>query len=147
MVDSQRHILLASVHHSILDGFSAALLQREVALAFNAALAGAPPPWEPLPVQLVDYAAWQRRHLSGAALEAQLTWWTKQLAGAPPLLELPWDRPRPEVASHAGAAMPVHVPPEVAARLRELAASEGITLFSILLTAIQASSTIQLMAC
>ncbi len=125
----------------ITDGWSVALLQRELAAAYSGILAGSSPAWAPLPVQLVDYAAWQRQHLAGDALEAQLAWWAEQLAGAPPLLELPWDKPRPEAAVHAGVAAALRVEAGVAERLRELAAAERTTLFTVVLAAAQASCT------
>ena len=145
-VDSRRHLLLASMHHAITDGWSAAMLKRELAAAYTAAVAGGKPAWTPLPVQMVDYAAWQRQHISGAMLDAHLAWWQRTLSGAPALLELPWDHRRPEVAGHAGAAVPLQIPPAVTAKLRDMAAAEHTTLFSVVLAAIQVSEALNFAA-
>lgn len=136
-VDECRYLLLASMHHCITDGWSVALLQRELQAAYAALLAGNKPAWAPLPVQIVDYAAWQREYITGEILDAHLEWWQTNLKAAPPLLELPWDRRRPEVAGYAGAGVPVQVPADVAAKLRDLASAEHTTLFSVLLAALQ----------
>jgi Condensation domain len=87
---------------------------------------------------VVDYAVWQREHLSGGALEAQLGWWKQALTGSPPLLEMPWEKPRPEMATSGGIAVPLRVDPAIAAGLRQLAAAERTTLFNVVLAAIQA---------
>ena len=137
VVNSRRCLLLASLHHCITDGWSAALLQRELHAATAALTSGNQPRWAPLPVQFVDYAAWQRQHITKDLLEGHLAWWQGNLQGAPPLLELPWDHRRPEVAGYAGAAVPVQVPPAVTAQLQQLAAAEHTTLFCVVLAAVQ----------
>ena len=100
-------------------------------------MAGSSPSWAPLPVQFVDYAVWQRQHIVGNVLDDHLDWWREHLRGAPPLLELPWDHRRPEVAGHVGAAVPVQVSPQVTAQLQRLAAAEHTTLFCVILAAVQ----------
>ena len=137
MVTDRRFLLLASMHHCITDGWSAALLQRELQAAAAALLAGSTPSWPPLPVQFVDYAAWQRQHIMGNVLDDHLNWWRETLKGAPPLLELPWDHRRPEVVGHAGAAVPLRVAPHIAAQLQQLAAAQHTTLFCVVLAALQ----------
>jgi amino acid adenylation domain-containing protein len=94
-------------------------------------------PLPPLPVQYADYAAWQRRRLSGEVLEKQTASWRQRLAGAPPLLELPTDRPRPPVRSSRGGRVPLLLPPLLAGRLEELARRNGATLFMVLLAGYQ----------
>ena len=89
------------------------------------------------PLQVVDYAAWQRKHLEGQVLETELTWWKQTLAGAPPLLEVPWEKPRPDMATSAGIAVPLAIKPGVAAALQQLAAAEHTTLFAVMLSTIQ----------
>ncbi|MBV9109472.1 MAG: amino acid adenylation domain-containing protein, partial [Gemmatimonadetes bacterium] len=86
-----------------------------------------------LPVQYGDYAAWQRAWLQGQVLDRQLAYWKERLSGAPPLLELPTDRPRPRVQGDRGANVSFVLPEETAAALRELARREGATLFMVLL--------------
>ena len=97
-------------------------------------------------IQVVDYAAWQRKHLEGQVLDTELAWWKQTLEGAPPLLELPWEKPRPDMATSAGIAVPLSLEPGVAAALRKLAAAERSTLFVVVLSAIQVQMLVLLLA-
>jgi len=132
------HALLLCLHHVAADGWSLGILYRELAELYGAAREGREPALPPLPVQYADYAAWQRRHLAGEALDAQLAWWKARLAGAAALLELPADRPRPAVATHRGGLEPVRLSAARAASLQALARREGATLYMVLLAAFQA---------
>ena len=138
-IDSEQHMLLASMHHSITDGWSAAVLQNDLATAYAAAQAGSQPAWDPLPVQLVDHAAWQRAALGGEAMDAQLAWWEQALAGAPPLLELPWDRQRPDAMSFAGADLEFSMPAETGRGLLKLAVANQTTTFVVAFASLQVS--------
>ncbi|MEW5929506.1 MAG: amino acid adenylation domain-containing protein [Gemmatimonadota bacterium] len=127
------HVLLLTLHHVVSDGWSMGVLVREVFALYDAFSRGGPSPLPELPVQYADYAVWQRRWLSGEALERQLAWWRERLAAAPPLLELPTDRPRPALPRHRGAACPLHLDAALAGELRALGRREGVTLFMTLL--------------
>ncbi|MET0396107.1 MAG: amino acid adenylation domain-containing protein, partial [Longimicrobiaceae bacterium] len=131
------HLLLVVLHHAVGDGWSAGVLLRELGALVRAFAAGAPSPLPELPVRFRDFAVWQRRHLAGAALDAQLAWWRARLAGAPPALELPADRPRPPVPGFRAATLPLALDAEVLAALRALSRREGATLFMTLLAAWQ----------
>ncbi|HEX6909272.1 MAG TPA: amino acid adenylation domain-containing protein, partial [Longimicrobium sp.] len=131
------HVLLLCLHHSVSDGWSLGILQRELGGLYAAAARGAPAALPPLPVQYADFAAWQRAHLAGDVLARHLDFWRSELAGAPPALELPTDYPRPPVESHRGVLFRTRVDPERAARLRALAAAEGATLFAVLLAGLR----------
>ncbi|HEX8246225.1 MAG TPA: condensation domain-containing protein, partial [Longimicrobium sp.] len=132
------HVLLLTMHHIVSDGWSMGVLVGEVGRLYAAFREGRADPLPPLPIQYADYAAWQRAHLSGAVLEEQLAYWRETLAGAPALLELPADHPRPAVQSYRGGREPVELSPGLAARLEALARGEGVTLFMVLLAAFQA---------
>lgn len=131
------HLLLIVQHHSITDYLSLDILSRELAEAYSAALHAAKPHWQPLSVAYIDYAAWQHAQLSGSALDAELAWWRQQLDGAPALLELPSDRPRPSTMSFAGADIPFELPRSAWQHLQQLAAEQQTTVFVVLLTALQ----------
>jgi amino acid adenylation domain-containing protein len=133
----EEHAVLLTLHHVAADGWSAGVFLRELAALYAAFSRGEPSPLPPLPVQYADYAAWQRDYLQGDVLEAQLTYWKGRLAGVPPL-ELPTDRPRPATPSPEGASLSVELPPELSARLKELARGGGATPFMVLLGAFQA---------
>ena len=131
------YILLLNVHHIASDGWSMGLLIRELTVLYAAFVEGQPSPLPELPVQYADFAVWQRERLQGEVLEKQLGYWRKQLEGAPALLELPTDYPRPAVQSYRGAVMHWELPKPLLATLRELSGHEGGTLFMTLLAGFQ----------
>jgi len=131
-------VLLLCMHHIVSDGWSMGVLARELRVLYAAFREGRGSPLAALPVQYADFAVWQRGRAGEEALARHLAYWTRQLAGAPELLELPADRPRPAVPSFRGAAVPVALPPELAERLRGLARAQGATLFMVVLAAFQA---------
>ena len=100
------------------------VLTRELGALYGAFRRGEPDPLPALPVQYADYAAWQRRWLDGErARSAQVDYWRSTLSGAPALLELPTDRPRPAQADHAGAALGVELDEALTAALKTLCAA------------------------
>ena len=129
----EEHVLLAGMHHIVSDGWSTGVLMREVDALYAAFRRGEPSPLPELPVQYADFAAWQREWLRGESLEGQLGYWRERLAGAPPLLELPTDRPRPAVQSYRGAARGMVAPDRLRDALRALCRREGVTPFMALL--------------
>ena len=131
------HTFLLTMHHIISDGWSMAVLIRELGALYAALAAGEPSPLPELAVQYADYAHWQQQWLQGETLENQLAYWRKQLAGLPPLLELPTDRPRPPVGSWRGATESITLTRDLSQQLRTLGQREGATLFMTLLAAFQ----------
>jgi amino acid adenylation domain-containing protein len=131
----QEHALLLTLHHIVSDGWSLGILCREISALYEAFSAGRPSPLPELPIQYADFAVWQRQRLRGDELEELLAYWRKQLAGVPPLLELPADRPRPEVSAFQGAHYPFVLPASLLQGLKALSQREGATLFMTLLAA------------
>ncbi|HSG38002.1 MAG TPA: amino acid adenylation domain-containing protein, partial [Thermoanaerobaculia bacterium] len=105
---------------------------------YGAALAGIPSPLPELPLQYADFAVWQRAWLREGEMERQLSYWRRQLAGIPPSLDLPLDRPRPPVPSSKGGRLPVVLGPDLARGLARLARGHGATLFMVFLAGFQA---------
>jgi amino acid adenylation domain-containing protein len=134
-LEEESHVAIVSLHHIVSDGWSMGLLIGEVGSLYEAHVKGEPSPLPDLPVQYADFAHWQRSWLDGQGLEMQLEYWRKQLAGAPPLLELPTDYPRPVVPTRRGAHTSLMVSDDVAEPLRLLGRAEGATLFMTLLAA------------
>ncbi|MES2295470.1 MAG: amino acid adenylation domain-containing protein [Pseudomonadota bacterium] len=129
------HVFLFTLHHIVSDGWSNAILVNEMATLYEAYRAGQVSPLADLPIQYADYAHWQRTRLGGAGLERQLSYWKEQLDGAPALLTLPWDRPRPPVQGHRGATHQFRIAGAATAALNALARSEASTLFMTLTAA------------
>ena len=136
-LDQQDHILLVTMHHIISDGWSMGLFARELSVLYDAYSSGRPFTPPSLPIQYADFAEWQRRLLQGEELERQLRYWKRQLADAPPILELPTDHPRPIVQRFLGASQQVLLPMPLLEGLRSLSRIEGTTLFMTLLAAFQ----------
>ncbi|HET7229673.1 MAG TPA: condensation domain-containing protein, partial [Longimicrobium sp.] len=133
----EEHVLLIGMHHIVSDGWSLGVLLRELSALYDAFRQGAGSPLADLPVQYADYAAWQRHVLRGEVLDRQLGWWSERLAGAPALLELPTDRPRPPVQTYRGASESIRFPAELLDGLQAVARGEGATVFMVLLGAFQ----------
>jgi amino acid adenylation domain-containing protein len=132
------HRLLLTVHHIASDGWSQGILTAELSALYGAFAAGRPSPLPELPVQYGDFAVWQQRWLTESALAPHLAYWRRHLEGAPTLLELPADRPRPAVRSAQGALLRGGADGVLARGVRELARRQGATPFMILLAAFQA---------
>ena len=135
---SDDHIAVLVMHHIISDGWSMMVLINELISLYEAFSADQPSPLPPLRVQYADYAIWQNENLAGPALDRQLDYWKQQLAGAPPLLDLPTDHPRPPVQTSNGANYLFKLPAELSQKLIELSRQEGVTLFMTLLAGYQA---------
>ncbi|GAA2221836.1 non-ribosomal peptide synthase/polyketide synthase [Streptomyces nogalater] len=130
-------VFVLVVHHIAADAVSMAPLARDLATAYRARHAGHAPGWEPLTVQYADFSLWQRRVLGSdrdadSEISRQLRHWTTTLAGAPELIALPTDRPRPAVASHRGGTVRFDIPPALHEALTGLARDTGTTLFMVL---------------
>ncbi|MEB0259440.1 amino acid adenylation domain-containing protein [Undibacterium sp. 5I1] len=129
------HILLVTQHHIISDGWSINVIISEVSALYNAFSQGLDDPLPALAIQYPDYAVWQRQWLQGEVLQTQTDFWCAHLAGAPTLLELPTDRPRPPQQSYAGSSVALRLTSELSAGLRALAQRHDITVFMALLAA------------
>src|SRR6185436_6747124 len=130
-------VVALTMHHIASDGWSMGVLVREIGALYAAFAAGQPSPLPELTVQYSDFAVWQRSWLHGEVLEQEVAFWRRELAGLPPLLDLPTDRPRPARRSSRGASWPVRLPAGLTRQLEALARSEGATLFMVLLAGFQ----------
>jgi amino acid adenylation domain-containing protein len=137
-VGKQEHVLLFTMHHIVSDGWSMGVLVREVGALYTAFVSGEPSPLPELPIQYADYAVWQRSWLQGDVLATHIGYWRERLAGAPALLRLPADHPRPTVQRFQGARVDSWLPPEAVSALRSAGQRQGATLFMALLAAYSA---------
>ncbi|MEE8584938.1 MAG: amino acid adenylation domain-containing protein, partial [Acidobacteriota bacterium] len=128
--------LLATMHHIVSDAWSTQVLVRELTSLYQAFASGRPSPLKELPIQYADFADWQRRWLSGAALQEQIDSWKQNLQGAP-TLQLPTDHPRPSVPSQQGASRSFTLPAELSESLKAVSLQSDSTLFMTLMAAFQ----------
>jgi hypothetical protein len=134
-LEDEKHELLLTVNHLVFDGWAIGILYRELNVLYGAFANGGPSPLPELPIQYSDYAIWQRERLQGPMLEEQLAFWQSELSGAPPVLELPADRPRPPVQTFTGAWNHLALSPQVTEDLTAFSQREGVTLFMTLFAA------------
>ncbi|MFB2973200.1 amino acid adenylation domain-containing protein [Aerosakkonema sp. BLCC-F183] len=133
-LDAEDYLLVLTLHHIISDGWSTAVLIREVATLYQSFCNETPSPLPELPIQYADFAVWQQQW-SEEYLENQLTYWKQQLTGDLPILELPSDRPRPTVQTFNGSTRSLQLSPSLSESLKNLSQQQGVTLFMTLLAA------------
>ncbi|HEU4797248.1 MAG TPA: amino acid adenylation domain-containing protein, partial [Pyrinomonadaceae bacterium] len=133
VLSADEHVLMLTMHHSVSDGWSLRVLVKEVAALYEAFTSGSAPQVDELPIQYADYAVWQREWLEAAVLDEQLAYWKQQLADAPPVLELPADRPRPAIQTHRGAVATSTLNADLTRGLKDLSRREEVTLFMTLM--------------
>jgi acyl carrier protein len=136
-LSEHEHVVLFTMHHIVSDGWSMTVLIKEVTILYEAFVRDQPSPLADLNIQYADYSAWQHDHLRGDVLEKHLRYWRKQLAGAPALLELPADHPRPPSQTLHGATQSIILPTRTAEGIKRLSRAEGATLYMTLLAAFQ----------
>ncbi|WP_371876471.1 non-ribosomal peptide synthetase [Pseudoduganella chitinolytica] len=129
------HVLLVTTHHIISDGWSAGVLAQEFSTLYEAFHAGRPDPLPPLAIQYADYGVWQRQWLQGPLLQQQLQQWVEQLRGAPALLAIPTDRPRPPMQDYRGANVAIEMDSALTRGLKALSQRHGTTMYMTLVAA------------
>jgi amino acid adenylation domain-containing protein len=130
---ADEHMLVFSMHHIVSDGWSMSIVFNEIWKVYNARVAGVSPDLKPLQVDYVDYAAFERERTSPSRLADHLAYWRTQLQGAPALLELPTDRPRPAKLSYRGSHIDRYFDNQLIETLKTLSLAQNATLFMTLL--------------
>ncbi|AVH69219.1 non-ribosomal peptide synthetase [Nostoc sp. 'Lobaria pulmonaria (5183) cyanobiont'] len=136
-LDEQEHIVLLTMHHIASDGWSVGVLVQELATLYPSFCNHQPSPLPELPIQYVDFAAWQRQWLEAEVLQSQISYWRQQLEDAPKVLELPTDYLRPAIGTFRGATYSFELSYELSVALNKLSQQQGSTLFMTLLAAFQ----------
>src|SRR6476646_3468675 len=132
-VGEEEHALLITMHHSVSDGWSMGVLVEELSGLYGAYGRGEAELLPELSVQYADYAVWQREWMEGEVLRRQGEYWKKTLEGAPALLELPTDHPRPGQQDFRGGVVGLMLEEELTAGLKALSQRQGTTLYMTLL--------------
>lgn len=134
----QEHLLLITMHHLITDGWSNGILIRELGELYAAFTVDQASPLPELSLQYADIANWERTRFQQGALEKDLAYWKNQLSGAPSVMQLPLDRPRPVIQTTSGAVYPFRAPEHILTNLQALCQREGVTSVMALLAAFKA---------
>ncbi|WP_048320074.1 condensation domain-containing protein, partial [Crocosphaera watsonii] len=133
----EENIVLVTMHHIISDGWSMGVFIKELGTLYTNFCNQEPISLQELPIQYVDFAAWQREWLQGEVLENQVSYWLKQLENTPKLLELPTNKPRPAIQTFNGATHSFELSKELSLALNKLSQQKGSTLFMTLLAGFQ----------
>ena len=132
------HVLHVNMHHTVTDRWSGAIFEEETGALYEAFANDRPSPLPPLPVQYADYALWQRSRAESEIYRRQAEYWTRKLTGAPFVLEVPTDFPRPPIQNFRGARVYARYSKRLLDALRELSRREGVTMFTLALSAYKA---------
>jgi len=135
-IDEGEFVLLLVIHHIVCDGWSVGIIERELGALYAAFCAGLPSPLVALPIRFADYAIWQRERIQSEAAQDDMNYWLGQLKGLD-ALELPTDRARAARLDHKGASLCFEIAPTLVCELKALALRENVTLFMLLLAALQ----------
>ncbi|WEN15095.1 non-ribosomal peptide synthase/polyketide synthase [Rhodanobacter sp. AS-Z3] len=133
-IAEDEHVFVLNQHHIVSDGWSIGIIVRELTALYNAFADSRPDPLPPLGIQYPDYAAWQRHWMTGERLREHADYWRRRLAGAPSLLALPADRPRPPEQSYAAAWVPMSVDASLVQALKRVGQRHDATLYMTVLT-------------
>ncbi len=131
----QSYLLLMAMHHIISDGWSYNVFRKEMTVIYQALLNNQPSPLAPLPVQYADFAAWQHSHFQGQQMENHLRFWQEHLAGAPPLMELPYKHRRLPEQTFQGRQYHFQIDADRLRGLHNLGQQFETTLFMTLVSA------------
>jgi len=131
-------VLSVTMHHAVGDAWSQSVFWRELSDAYGAATRGAVPSWQPLPIQYADYAAWQHSQLSGESGAALRTFWREYLSGAPSMVQLPQDRPRPQKPTFEAGTVRTTLPSGLLPKLEAVAQQLRVNVQAVLLAGLQA---------
>ncbi len=134
-LDKAEYVVLFTMHHIVSDYWTMGVLIQEFVELYKAFSRGERSPLPDLQIQYADFAVWQRQWLQGEKLKTQLSYWKGQLEGAPTMLQLPLDRPRPQVQSSRGAVQTLTISENLTEALKTLSRQEGVTLYMTLLAA------------
>ncbi|HYP22809.1 MAG TPA: amino acid adenylation domain-containing protein, partial [Actinomycetota bacterium] len=136
-LEEDRHVFVTCMHQIVSDGWSLGILASELSELYSARIEGREPDLPELEVSYADFAVWQRRWFSGDELTRQLSYWKERLEGAPAVLELPTDRPRPPIQSFEGATVGFTLPKELSDEIAKLARAHEVTTFMVTLAAFE----------
>ncbi|MFT6777843.1 MAG: amino acid adenylation domain-containing protein [Paraglaciecola sp.] len=134
-LNTEEHVLLITMHHIISDGWSMGILTQELVALYTAFSEDRPDPLPALTLQYADFSQWQHQYLQGELLEKQKEYWLDNLKGAPELVSLPLDRPRPEIQDYTGDSIKLVLEIDVSRRLKTLSQAHGTTLYTVILAA------------
>jgi amino acid adenylation domain-containing protein len=134
-IKEKDYALVVNIHHIVMDGWSKGIMLLELMDLYQAFSQGKPSPLDELPVQYTDYVSWHHEWMQGKLFESQLSYWKEKLSGAPPVLELPTDHPRPNIPGGGGSIEPFSFSRQKYHALNDLAKQEDVTFFMLIMTA------------
>ena len=131
-------VLSVTMHHAVGDAWSQGVFWKELSEAYAAATIGGSPSWAPLSIQYADFAAWQRELITGDSGVALRAFWKQNLAGAPSMVQLPQDRPRPARPTNIAGSVRTALPAGLLPRLEGVARDLRVNVQAVLLAGLQA---------
>jgi aspartate racemase len=134
---NEEHILLLVTHYIAADFQSLVTLIHELGLLYEAEQSGAPVHLPPLELAYTDYVCWHTDSMAGPRGKQLSDYWREQLSGAPPILNLPTDWPRPPIQTYRGSSQTCVLDATLTSSLKQFSHEHGVSLYTTLLAAFQ----------
>lgn len=128
------HVGLLTMHHIISDAWSVTVLVRDLIESYFSIRSGRDPQFAPISMGFEDFVAWEQEHLASDVGEQMGTYWLEQIDGAPHIIELPTDHPRPAIQSFRGGTLGFKLDEDLTHQVLQTAAQQNVTLFTLLLS-------------
>jgi len=128
------HVVLLNLHHISVDHTSLLQLMRELEQGYNKFSKGETPQFEKPHLHYADYVHWLKQQPNEQEQKAKIEIWKKRLENFSGVLDLPLDKPRPAIASGAGAQYLFEYDAQLSEKTAKFSSEQSVSMYITLLS-------------